>query len=156
MDQNPNTPPPNTPNQNQQPLLGFGQFSQSPRMGEFMTMLAQGGISPTIPNQPQFVYTTSPTIPFQNIQQNFNPQMFNQNFNDPRTFAQPQFQQPNFFGGTPSSAQNPLEETVPETQMQHSEELVEETQMPRREGKKKQMATTKKRGKPKPSLEIQG
>ena len=129
MDQNPNTPPPNP---NQRPLMGFAQYSHSPQPGEFMTLLTQGGVSPNIPNQPQYSPMASPPIPFQNIQQNFQPQgaIFNQNFNDPRTFAHPQYQQPFFYGGTTSSAQHPQQaqqEMVPETQMPPSQETVPET-----------------------------
>ena len=161
MDQDPNTPP---PNQNQQ-SLGFSQFAQTPEFRELISVLRQGGLSPNIPNQRQFTPTVSPTIPFQNLQQNFHPRaIYNQNFNDPRAFAQPEFQNPNFYGGGSSSAQYPQNETqmpptqevFPETQMPPSQETVPETQRPRREPKNKQKAPTTKRGKTKPSLEIQG
>ena len=107
-----NTPPPNQqntppPNQN---MAGFGPYSR---------LLREGMMSPMIPNKPQFSpMQQSPAIPFNQIQQNIHPQnaYFSQNFNDPRTFLQPEFQQPNFYGGGGSGQATQEEEVVPETQ----------------------------------------
>jgi len=114
-----NTPPPNQqntppPNQN---MAGFGPYSR---------LLREGMMSPMIPNQPQFSpMQQSPAIPFNQIHQNINPQnvnihpqnvYFSQNFNDPRTFLQPEYQQPNFYGGGGSGQATQEEEVVPETQ----------------------------------------
>jgi hypothetical protein len=121
--QNQNTPPPN---------------QQNTPIGPFSRLLRDGMMhSPMIPNQPQFSQSQSPPINFHQIQQNFNPQgnYFNQNFNDPRAFLQPEFLQPNFYGGGSSQ-----QEAVQETQ-----EVVQETQeVPQTEPTRKKKATRRR------------
>ena len=145
MDQNPNTPPPNQ-NQNQPPMLGF-----IPYCGEFTSLLNQGNMSPTIPNQPQFVQTASPPIPFQHIHQSFDPRagtfiatfpQFQQNQQNPQTQTQQtQHTQSYEHGGGSYSGSIPMFST-----QRPSLEPINEPQVEASQPTKKKNGSKKKKG----------